>query len=239
VASVQLLASPLHLAPPRRLARPKSTSHPAETAFLLYADVTDEKRVLRVTAAAARRTAHGADAASAADAVRRHFLAKITLAPRAVVGGYWPIGTELDARPLMTALHERGHVCGLPVSHRGQPLNFHVWSPDAELVPGIFNTKVPPAGTPEIDPDVLVMPLLAFDARGTRLGYGGGYYDRTIPAIRSRKPVLAVGVAYAVQEVRRIPSNRFDQRLDWIVTEKEARRFERRRFPWLRQFWTS
>ena len=90
-----------------------------------------------------------------------------------------------------------------------------------------------------VEPDVLLMPLLAFDARGMRIGYGGGYYDRTIPAIRAKKPLLTVGVAYAAQEVSRVPTDQYDQRLDWVVTEDGARLMERRRFPWLRRFFGS
>ncbi len=191
-------------------------------------------------AAEARRKAHDADRdGHAADAVRAHFLAQVKLSPNAAVGGYWPIATELDVRPLMRALHERGHVCGLPVVQRGQPLTFHRWRPEDRLVPGKFNILVPDRNLAVIDPDVLLMPLLAFDGRGMRIGYGGGYYDRTIPNIRGRKPLLTVGVAYAAQEVSRVPTDRYDQRLDWIVTETGARFMERRRFPWLRRFFAS
>jgi 5-formyltetrahydrofolate cyclo-ligase len=207
---------------------------------LLKADITDQKNVLRVMATEARRKAHAADVeGSAGRAVSAHFIARIKVAPHAVVGGYWPIGTELDVRPLLTALHKAGHVCGLPAAQRRKPLVFHHWRPADRLVPGLFDILVPDHHTPMIDPDVLIVPLLAFDASGMRIGYGGGYYDRTIPAIRSRKPLLAVGVAYAAQEVSRVPTDPYDQRLDWIVTETAARRVERRRFPWLRRFWAS
>jgi len=191
-------------------------------------------------AAEARRKAQAADPdGHAAGAVRAHFLAHIKLAPHAVIGGYWPIGTELDVRPLMIALHQRGHVCALPVVHRRQPLVFHRWQPDDKLVRGVFDIRVPDHHTPVVDPDVLLVPLLAFDARGMRIGYGGGYMDRTIPAIRSRKPLLTVGIAYAAQEVTRVPTDRYDQRLDWIVTESAARLMERRRLFWLRRFFAS
>ena len=204
------------------------------------ADITEEKRALRAKAAEARRVAQTVDdGGHAARAVAAHFLAHIMPPAHAVIGGYWPIGTELDVRPLMTALHERGHVCALPVVHRGRPLEFHRWQPSDRLVAGRFNILTPDHHTPIVVPDVLLMPMLAFDALGMRIGYGGGYYDRTIPAIRARKALLTVGIAYAIQEVTRVPTDRFDRRLDWIVTEEEARRFERRRFPWLRRFWVS
>jgi len=203
-------------------------------------DKTEEKNVLRVKATEARREAHTADVRGrAAAAVKANFLAAVELPPAAVVGGYWPIGTEMDVRPLLEALHERGHTCGLPVVQRGQPLTFHRWRPQDRLVRGVFGIDIPDHKSPVVTPDVFLAPLLAFDAEGMRIGYGGGYYDRTIPALRARKPLLVVGIAYAAQEVERVPTDRFDQRLDWIVTEKAARRFERRRFPWLRKFWTS
>ncbi len=203
-------------------------------------DATEEKNALRVRATEARHEAQARDRdRHAPDAVRAHFLAHIKLAPAAAIGGYWPIGTELDVRPLLEALHARGHTCGLPVVQRGQPLTFHRWQPHDPLVRGVFDIRVPDHRTPTIEPDVLLIPLLAFDARGMRIGYGGGYYDRTIPALRAKKPALAVGIAYAAQEVERVPTDKFDQRLDWIVTEKAARFIERRRLSWLRQFWTS
>ncbi len=206
----------------------------------LKTDISDKKRELRVHAAAARQRAHAKDAdLHAARAVSAHFLAHIKMPPGAVIGGYWPIGTELDVRPLLIDLHKRDYVCGLPVVRKRQPLEFHRWKPDDPLVRGVFDIHVPDHHTPVVDPDVLLVPLLAFDEHGMRVGYGGGYYDRTIPAIRKRKPLLTVGVGYALQEVLRVPTDRYDQRLDWIVTEVSARQFERRRFPWLRRFWLS
>ena len=203
-------------------------------------DITEEKRALRVKAAQARRAARDRDTdGRAPEAVKANFLAHIKLAPNAVVGGYWPIGTEIDVRPLLEALDARGHTCSLPVVHGGRPLTFHRWRPNDQLVRGVFDIQVPDHHTPTVDPDVFLAPLLAFDAKGNRIGYGGGYYDRTIPALRAKKPLLVVGIAYAAQEVERVPTDKFDQRLDWIVTEKAARFIERRRFPWLRQFWTS
>jgi 5-formyltetrahydrofolate cyclo-ligase len=204
------------------------------------ADVSEAKRGLRVQAAEARLLAHDRDKnGQAANAVRDNFLAAVTLAPGAIIGGYWPTGTELDVRPLLTALHERGHVCALPVAQRRQPLTFHIWRPNDKLVAGVFGILMPDHHTPVVVPDVLLVPLLAFDGNGMRLGYGGGYLDRTIPEIRRRKPLLTVGIAYAAQQVAKVPTDQFDQRLDWVVTETGARRTERRRFPWLRRFLMS
>ncbi len=204
------------------------------------ADLNDEKTALRARAAEARRRAHApALGDMAALAVRDHVLASVPIAPGAIVGGYWPIGTELDVRPLLAALHERGHVCALPVAHRRQPLTFHRWRPQDRLVPGVFGTLVPDTHTPAVVPDVWLAPVLAFDRWGHRLGYGGGYFDRTVPAIRAQKPLLVVGIAYAEQQVDKVPADEYDQPLDWIVTPKGAQRLERRRFDWLRRFLMS
>lgn len=222
------------------MAPSSSFAAPAPGLAVQTADISDEKRALRAKATEVRQAAHAADSQGhAARAVSAHFLAHIDVPPRAIIGGYWPIGTELDIRPLLAALHARGHVCALPVVHSRQPLEFHRWQPQDRLVRGVFDILTPDHHTPIVDPDVLLLPLLAFDERGMRLGYGGGYYDRTIPAIRSRKALMTVGIAYAAQEVMRVPNDRYDQRLEWIVTEAGARRFERRRFPWLRRFWVS
>jgi 5-formyltetrahydrofolate cyclo-ligase len=107
---------------------------------------------------------------------------------------------------------------------RGFPLKFRRWYPERPLVAGKWGIATPDEGCEEIEPELVVVPLLAFDRGGNRLGYGAGYYDRTLAGLRSRRPgrVLAVGVAYAAQEVALVPVDESDERLDWIVTEKEA-----------------
>jgi len=203
-------------------------------------DIAEEKRVLRVRAAEKRRAAHAHDASGEASIqLRDRALAELPIAAGAVVGGYWPMGTEMNVHPLLVALHERGHVIGLPRVRRGQPMTYHRWQPKDRLVSGVFGIGMPDHHTPEVHPDVLLMPLLAFDRRGNRLGYGSGYNDRTVPVLRARKPLLCVGIAYAAQEFEAVPHDTLDQRLDWVVTENGARRVERRRFPWLRRFFNS
>lgn len=203
-------------------------------------DTAEAKRRLRVSAASERDKAHAADSDGAlARAARDHFLRDVPVPAKAVIGGYWPIGSELDVRPLLVAVHERGHVVGLPRTRPRQPLVYHRWSPDDPLVLGKFGILMPNHERPVVRPDVLILPMLAFDKDGWRIGYGGGYSDRTMANLRARGPVLCVGVAYAAQEVESVPADEFDQRLDWIVTEKGARRVERRRFPWLRRFLAS
>src|SRR5690606_6499006 len=141
---------------------------------------------------------------------------------------YWPFGDEVDSRPLLHHFHEQGHVCAVAaVVARGRPLVFRRWRPGQTFVAGSLGEPAPPPDAPEVKPELLLVPLLAFDRRGYRLGYGGGYFDRTIAMLRAAPDmagvggVLAVGLAYAAQEVPALPTEGHDQRLDWIVTETE------------------
>ena len=132
------------------------------------------------------------------------------------VAGYWPMGTEMDIRPLLNALHARGHPVLLPVTPpRGQPLSFRRWQPGDVLQPGRFGTSTPTgdSGTP----DVLLVPLLAWDGRGHRLGYGGGYYDRTLAALPGRQ---TIGCAYGAQRVPEVHAAPHDVPLDAVATEE-------------------
>lgn len=133
---------------------------------------------------------------------------------------YFPMGSEIDTMPLVKALIAAGHRTALPVvAAPRQPLIFRLWSPGDALVDGGFGTSVPAADKAEVTPDVLFVPLLSYDADGYRLGYGGGFYDRTLAALRAEGAPVAVGVAYAAQRVDRVPRGPHDQRLDWIATE--------------------
>lgn len=183
------------------------------------------KAEARARAAARRDSLGGRETAGAALCDR--VLAAIPFPEGCAVSAFWPMGSEIDTRPLIAALHARGHVVGLPVTvRRGQPLVFRSWEPGLRLVAGGFGTRVPGPERPEVRPEVVLVPLLAFDRAGYRLGYGGGFYDRTLAALRAVAPVLAVGVAYAGQEVPEVPRDAHDQRLDWVVTEAEAIRMD-------------
>ena len=172
--------------------------------------------------AAARRDGLEARAA-AGPALRDRVLAAVPLPEGCAVSAYWPMRSEIDPRPLMAALHARGHGLGLPVMRgAGKPLVFRDWEPGLALVPGGYGTEVPGPERPELRPEVLLVPLLAFDRAGYRLGYGGGFYDRTLAALRATGPALAVGLAHAGQEIAEVPRDAHDQRLDWIVTETEV-----------------
>jgi 5-formyltetrahydrofolate cyclo-ligase len=186
--------------------------------------VKRSKAALR--AEARRRRAAAARAApQAGEALARRVLEAVPPPPGAAVSAYWPMGDELDCRTLLAALRERGHVIGLPIIVRkGEPLRFRAWQAGVALVPGGFGTSMPPEDAPAVVPDYLLVPLLCFDRAGYRLGYGGGFYDRTLEGLRraAAAQVTAVGIAYAGQEVPEVPREPTDQRVDWIVTEAEA-----------------
>ena len=139
-----------------------------------------------------------------------------------VLAGYMPMRTEID--PLAAMAAHQGPV-GVPVIlGPATPLRFREWGPGVVTVPGEFGAAVPAEGA-WVEPEVLIVPLLAFDARGYRLGYGGGFYDRTLQGLRARHATLAIGFAFAAQEVGEVPIDQFDQRLDGLVTERGVRWF--------------
>ena len=131
---------------------------------------------------------------------------------------YWPIRTELDPRPVMTEKAALGTVC-LPVTQGYAPLTFLPWRPGTPMSTDGFGVETPVEGDPVL-PRTLVLPLLAFDARGQRLGYGAGHYDRTLEKLRALHPVTAIGLAYSAQECAEVPTEPTDQPLDMIVTEQ-------------------
>ena len=174
--------------------------------------LSEQKRALREQALATR---------ARFDPALGHALVGILLngpcAPRAgqVVAGFWALPGEIDIGPLLHALVSRGNPVCLPQTPpRGQPLTFRAWSPGAPLQPGRFGTAHPSG--PVLVPDVLLVPLLAFDRTGARLGYGGGYYDRTLAALPGRP---AIGCAFAAQEVPSVPTEPTDIPLQAVATE--------------------
>lgn len=143
-----------------------------------------------------------------------------------VISGFWPIGDEIDVRPLLDALQSMGHTLALPCTPRvGHPLILRRWASTDRLKKGAFNTREPLSSAPEIRPDVVLLPLLAFTASGMRLGYGGGFYDRTLAKLKSEGDVFACGIAYAAQEAAHLPTDAYDHPLDGMLTEKEFRVF--------------
>ncbi|MCD1625509.1 MAG: 5-formyltetrahydrofolate cyclo-ligase [Paracoccaceae bacterium] len=145
------------------------------------------------------------------------------LAPHAgkVLAGYMPMRTEISPLAAMTLMAGAGPVCVPVIQGKGLPLRFAQWTPDGAMASGAFGAMVP-AVTDWLEPEVLIVPLVGFDRRGGRLGYGGGFYDRTLEALRARGAVLAVGFAFAAQEAGELPLEPTDQPLDLIVTEREV-----------------
>jgi 5-formyltetrahydrofolate cyclo-ligase len=192
-----------------------------------HPDLLEAKRTLRRMAAERRRAIlERTDRTAAAEAATRHLLAEIDPEPGIPISGYWPLEEEFDTRPLLERLHERGHPIGLPVVvARGEPLAFRRWVPGLELVQGAFDVMIPGPAAAPVEPELLIVPMLAFDRLGYRLGYGGGFYDRTLARRRRQSAALAVGIAFAGQEVAHVPHADYDQPLDWAVTEERARRF--------------
>jgi 5-formyltetrahydrofolate cyclo-ligase len=145
------------------------------------------------------------------------------MSPTNIIAGYMPIGSELDCLPLLNRLVGAGVPLCLPVVIEPEArLIFRRWEPGDALVTGSFGISEPTAAAPEVSPNVLLLPLLAFDRQGNRLGYGGGYYDRTLKALRAAGPVVAIGVAFAGQLRDKVPVAEGDQPLDWILTEVGA-----------------
>jgi 5-formyltetrahydrofolate cyclo-ligase len=144
-----------------------------------------------------------------------HVLEAGLIAPERAVSGFWPLPGEIDIRPLLLTLVGRGHPVGLPMTpRRGEKLSFYRWWPGAQLHAGRFGTSHPEG--PELVPEVLLVPLLAFDRTGRRLGYGAGYYDRTLAALPG---VPTIGCAFAAQEVAEVPAGSGDVSLDAVATE--------------------
>ncbi len=182
----------------------------------------DDKALLRRELFQRRKEA-ATNAPEAGRFVAEHIARDIPLPIDAPISGFWPMGSEIDIRPLLETLNGKGHPVGLPVVVRkSAPLIFRCWQAGDTLVSGDFGTSIPDPNQPEIEPLVLFVPLLAFDRLGYRLGYGGGFYDRTLERLRRIGPRLAVGVAFAAQEVAEVPRDRYDQKLDFIVTEREV-----------------
>ena len=160
--------------------------------------------------------------ARAANAVRDRFLSRFGDGlPGTTVSAYWPIRDELDSRPLLRALAESGATCALPtVVGRDRALVFRAWRPGDTLIEARFGLHEPAGSAPTVTPRIVVAPLLAVDPAGRRLGYGGGYYDRTIAALRRGGEVVAVGIGYDVQIRSRVPAGPGDMRVDWVVSDE-------------------
>lgn len=180
----------------------------------------DAKTVLRAEMRA-RRRALSTEAPDAAERAAQN-LPLDGLPPFRVVGGYVRHGAEIDPSAVLARLRAAGARIALPVTVAADaPLVFRAWAPEAEHVPDAAGVRGPPAHAEELVPELLIVPLVAFDRRGGRLGQGGGHFDRTLAALDAEGEVFAIGLAYAGQEVARLPREEHDRMLDAILTEKE------------------
>jgi 5-formyltetrahydrofolate cyclo-ligase len=183
--------------------------------------IDDLKKTVRRDAVARRDRLPAVGRAKAAEIIAaRPF--PIAIKPGMVVSGFSSLKSEINPVPLMRKLADQGAQLALPVvAGKGQPLIMRAWSFGEPLDSGVWGIREPKADAPEVAPDILIVPLLAFDRRGNRVGYGAGYYDMTIAKLRAMKPTVAVGIAFAAQEIAEVPVTPRDARLDLVLTERE------------------
>jgi 5-formyltetrahydrofolate cyclo-ligase len=182
---------------------------------------------LRRQALARRDALSAAERAQAAESIAARTF-PIALAPGAIVAGFMPMKSEIDPLPLMRKLAAAGARLALPVvAGPGQPLTMRAWAFGEPLVAGVWGIREPPPIAPAVAPDLLLVPLLAFDRAGHRIGYGAGYYDMTIAALRAQRVVVAIGVAFAAQEIAAVPATPRDVPLDLVLTEHEVINYRR------------
>ncbi|MBV8060909.1 MAG: 5-formyltetrahydrofolate cyclo-ligase [Alphaproteobacteria bacterium] len=152
-----------------------------------------------------------------------HQFVKVDMPAQAIIAGYRALPDEVDIEPVLTLFHVNGHPLAMPVvEEKSRPLLFRSYKPGDVMRRGMKGVEEPLSIAAAVTPDVLLVPLTAFDRRGARLGQGGGYYDRTLAGLRCTKTIMAIGVALSVQEMPNIPLEKHDALLDYIVTEKEV-----------------
>jgi len=185
------------------------------------------KKELRRTAAERRDGLPVETSRSAAGCLCRHADVLTALAGgNVIVSSYRAMGSEIDPELLEAKLRADTITTALPViTQLGQPLAFHSWQPGDPLVPRKWGILEPEASAPKVEPDILLLPMLAFDRFGWRLGYGGGFYDRTLAQLRARKPIIVIGLAFCEQEVDAVAHDAYDEPLDFVLTPKGLRPF--------------
>lgn len=185
-------------------------------------EIADQKQQLRQQMRQLRQGVHQAvDHAQVAQQLISHFLALNLLAEGSVVAGYWSCGSEVSVLPLMQESYTRGYPVALPaVKAPDGPLTFRRWQPRLPLIQDCMGIPSPDDDQPILFPTILLVPLLAFDVTGARLGQGMGFYDKIIHELRAMQPIIAIGIAYDIQKVDCVPVTVEDEKLDYIITEK-------------------
>jgi 5-formyltetrahydrofolate cyclo-ligase len=185
-------------------------------------EIKNEKSMLRAEALARRDALPAATRAAAAETIaKRSFPVRIERGM--IVSGFSPMKSEINPVPLMRKVADAGARLALPaIAGRGKPLIMRAWGFGEPLASGQWGIREPTTEAPEVAPDIVIVPLAAFDRAGHRIGYGAGYYDMTISALRARKAVTAIGIAFAAQEIPHVPATEHDERLDLVLTENET-----------------
>jgi len=201
---------------------PTAIAAPHSIAMTNITDTDSPKARLRQQALAIRDELPAAKRAAGAEAIAvRPFPVKIVRGT--IVSGYSPMRSEINPVPLMRKLADNGATLALPaIAGRGKPLIMRAWTFGDPMASGQWGIREPMPEAPEVDPDVLIVPLAAFDRVGHRIGYGAGYYDMTINALRAKKNITAIGIAFATQEIPQVPATERDARLDLVLTECEV-----------------
>jgi 5-formyltetrahydrofolate cyclo-ligase len=184
--------------------------------------IANEKSALRAAALALRDAMPAAERQAAAEAIAARAF-PFEVAPGTIVSGFSPMKTEINPIPLLRKLAEQGAQLALPcIAGRGLPLVMRAWKFGDPFKAGQWGIREPMPDAAEVAPDILIVPLACFDRAGHRIGYGAGYYDMTIAALRAKKPVVAIGIAFAAQEIPQVPATERDERLDLVLTEREV-----------------
>ena len=201
---------------------PTAIAAPHLIAMTKVVDTDSPKARLRQEALVLRDALPAAVRAAAAESVAvRPFPLKFERG--SVVSGFSPMKSEINPVPLMRKLADAGAKLALPaIAGRGKPLIMRAWNFGEPLASGQWGIREPLPEAAEVAPDILIVPLAAFDRAGHRIGYGAGYFDMTINALRAKKPVTAVGIAFAIQEISSVPATECDARLDLVLTERET-----------------
>ena len=180
------------------------------------------KAVLRAEALARRDALPAVERQAAAEAIAARGL-PVEVTPATIVSGFMPMKTEINPLPLLRKLADAGAQLALPaIAGRGKPLIMRAWKFGDPFKAGQWGIREPVPEAPEVKPDILIVPLAAFDRAGHRIGYGAGYYDMTINALRATKKVIAIGIAFAAQEIPKVPATEHDAPLDLVLTEREV-----------------
>ena len=185
-------------------------------------NIAEQKSALRASVLALRDAMPAQERQAAAEAVAARGL-PIEVTPGTIVSGFMPMKTEINPLPLLRKLAGQGARLALPcIAGRGNPLIMRAWTIGDAFKAGQWGIREPLPETPEVAPDIVIVPLAAFDRTGQRIGYGAGYYDMTLAALRAKKKVIAIGIAFSVQEIPYVPATERDERLDFVLTEKEV-----------------